>query len=72
MASYLDEPDDIYWEAIRERDGIARSRASLAAFAALPAVVRQRERDARRAASRRPAVSKRASYGQCQQVSTLV
>ena len=48
--SYLDEPEDIYWEVVRERDGIARSRASLAAFAALPAVVRQRERDARRAA----------------------
>jgi hypothetical protein len=43
--SYLDEPEDIYWEAIRERDGIARERANLA-------VMRQhkRERDARRAA----------------------
>ena len=48
--SYIDEPDDIYWEAIRERDAIARYRANLAAFAALPAVVRRRERDARRAA----------------------
>ena len=48
--SYLDEPEDIYWEIVRERGGIAQERVNLAAFAAPPAVVRQRERDARRAA----------------------
>ena len=48
--SYLDDPENIYWEVVRERDGIARERANLAAFATLPAVARQRERDARRAA----------------------
>ena len=44
--SYLDKSEDIYWEAIRERDGIARERANLAELAALPVAVRQRERAA--------------------------
>ena len=47
--SYLDEPEDTYWEVVRERDGIAQERDTVT-LAALPAVVRQRERDARRAA----------------------
>ena len=44
--SYLDDPENIYWEVVRERDGIARERANRAVLAALPVAVRQRERAA--------------------------